>query len=382
MVNIRRVHIDELSMAAELANQVFCETGEPYMGTAFPTLFRPGITHSYGAFDDTGRLVSFMGLVPVSIASGSEKISAFSIGAVCTHPHYRGQRLAGQLLERCRQHAIDAGASVIFISGDRSLYTRVGSQFFGRIHQFELTREHAHIEPSGLWELRELELRDLFAVYAYLQHPTAHVEMSISEMQQMLGAEAMAHVNQQQQKVLVAATSNGIAGVAIVSVPHSSQDDQHPSEQDTTSRTGSIIECAGRPDAVGELWLEAIRRFELSSLTVTVPWQDEPMLAVAQATGASSTTIRNGGTVMIVNGGALVAQTGLLGDTNDWAPVHMTIDHEDGSYTVHTPTDEYKLTNDAELCSLLFDPESNLPAAQDAAFTAVPLPYMYGLYFI
>ncbi len=106
------------------------------------------------------------------------------------------------------------------------------------------------------------------------------------------------------------------------------------------------------------------------------------MLSVAQATGASSKTIHNGGTVMIVNGGALVAQTGLLGDTNDCAPVHMTIDHEDDSYTVHTPTDEYKLTNDAELCSLLFDPESDLPAAQDAAFTAVPLPYMYGLYFI
>ncbi len=382
MVNIRRVHIDELPMAAELANQVFCETGEQYMGTAFPTLFRPGVPHSYGAFDDTGKLVSFMGLVPVVITSGSEQITAFSIGAVCTHPDYRGQRLAGQLLERCRQHAIEAGASIIFISGDRSLYTRVGSQFFGRIHRFELTREHATMEPSGLWELRELEPRDLFAVHAQLQHPSAHVDMSIGELQQMLGAEAMAHVNQQQQKVLVAATSNGIAGVAILSVPHSPPGDQHPSEHVSTFRTGSIIECAGRPDAVCELWLEAIRRFELSSLTVTIPWQDELMLAVAQATGASSTTIRNGGTVMIVNGGALIAQTGLLGDLNDWASVHMTINDEDASYTVHTPTGEYKLADDVELCSLLFDRESDALAAQNGAFPTVPLPYMYGLYFI
>ncbi len=381
MVTIRRIHIDELPLAAELANDVFCETGERYMGTAFPTLFRPGITHSYGAFDDTGKLISFMGLVPVLIASGTETISAFSIGAVCTHPDYRGQRLAGQLLERCQQHAIAAGASVIFISGDRSLYTRNGAQFFGRMHRLELTQQHATIEPSKLWELRELEPRDLIAVYSHLQRPTAHVTMSIAEIQQMLGAEAMAHVNQQQQKVLVAATSNGIAGVAILSIPHSHTSNEQHSSPSSTEREGSIIEYAGRADAVQQLALEAIRHYDLNTLTITVPWQDQSMINGLEEIEASSTTIRNGGTVMIVNGGALVAQTGLLGELNDYAPVHMSI-RDAGGYTVHTPEGEYTLADDVELCSLLFDPESDVPAARLGSFPTVPLPYMYGLYFI
>ncbi|MFD1885830.1 GNAT family N-acetyltransferase [Paenibacillus wenxiniae] len=381
MVNIRRVHIDELPMAAELANYIFCETGEQYMGTAFPTLFRPGIVHSYGAFDDAGKLVSFMGLVPVVITSGSEQISAFSIGAVCTHPDYRGQRLAGQLLERCRQHAIEAGASLMFISGDRSLYTRAGSQFFGRAYQFELTEQLAAIEPSEWLELRELEPRDLLAVHAQLQRSTAHVEMSIGEMQQMLGAEAMAHVNQQQQKVLVAATSNGIAGVVILSIPHASYNDKSQSKPPAIERAGSVIEYGGNVDAVRQLWLEAIRRFDLTTLTVTIPWQDRDLVAAAETTGASSTTIRNGGTVMIVNGGALVAQTGRLDYLNEGAPVRIALG-EAGNYILHTPAGDYTLADDAELCSLLFDPHSDVLPEPNEAFQAVPLPYMYGLYFI
>ncbi|WP_322902852.1 GNAT family N-acetyltransferase [Paenibacillus sp. SGZ-1009] len=388
MMNIRSVHIDELPLAAELTNNVFCETGERYMGTSFPTLFRPGMSHSYGAFNDNGQLVSFMGLVPVNIVVGSQRISAFSIGAVCTHPDYRGQRLAGQLLERCRQHAIAAGASMMFISGDRSLYTRAGSQFFGHMHSVTLTHKHALSEPSDLWELREMESCDLFAVHALLQRPTAHVELSIGEMQQMLAAQAMAHVNQQQQHVLVAATPNGIAGVAILSIPPFYDVNNNNGDTTTTlaplhatDRAGSVIECAGRPDAVRELWLEAIRRYSLSTLTVTIPWQEQSLLAEAQATGAVCTTSRNGGTVMIVNGGALLAQTGLLDDLNDEATVHVAV-HEQSCYTVHTPTNEYTLADDAELCALLFDPQADIAVAQTETFPTVPLPYMYGLYFI
>ncbi|WP_411349237.1 GNAT family N-acetyltransferase [Paenibacillus sp. WLX2291] len=391
MMNIRRVHNEELPFAVELAEQVFCETGERYMGHCFPTLFRPGISHSYGAFTEEGQLVSFMGLVPVQITSGQQILSAFSIGAVCTHPEYRGQRLAGQLLEQCKQHAIAAGAAVLFISGDRSLYTRAGSQFFGHIHQATISADiSSQWQSSHLWDIRPLEAQDIFAVHALLQRPSAHVNMSLSEMQLMIHAEAMAHVNRQQQHILVAATPNGIAAFAIFSIPANlanaadSTATSHPT--DTTNainepRHGSVIEWAGRPDAVRELWGEAIRRFQLDSLSATIPWQEQPMLTTAQEAGATVSAIRNGGTMMIINSGALLSQTGLLHGLAKDENIQITI-NEDNSYTLQTPKGNYPIPNDQDLCSLLFNPYTEALSQHNLPFPTIALPYMYGLYFI
>lgn len=408
-MNIRRVHNDELQMAVELAEQVFCATGERYMGHSFPTLFRPGISHSYGAFTEEGELVSFMGLVPVQVTSGEHILSAFSIGAVCTHPDYRGQRLAGQLLEQCTQHAIDAGASLLFISGDRSLYTRAGSQFFGHIHQTTISHDvSSQWQSSDLWDIRPLKAQDIFDVHALLQRPSAHINMSISEMQLMIHAEAMAHVNRQQQHILVAATPNGIAAFAVLSIPMDTPSAVHASDStDSTDaditpnstlstiedsansaaastnepRRGSVIEWAGRPDAVRELWGEAIRRFQLDSLSATIPWQEQQMLATAQEAGATVSAVRNGGTLMIINSEALLAQTGLLHGLAENEDLQIT-SNPDNSYTLHTPQGVYAIQDDQELCSLLFNPYTEVLSQHQTGFPTIALPYMYGLYFI
>ncbi|MEW4368439.1 GNAT family N-acetyltransferase [Paenibacillus kandeliae] len=405
-MNIRRVHNNELQMAVELAEQVFCATGERYMEHSFPTLFRPGISHSYGAFTEEGQLVSFMGLVPVQVSSGKHILSAFSIGAVCTHPDYRGQRLAGQLLAQCTQHAIDAGASLLFISGDRSLYTRAGSQFFGHIHQTTISHDvSSQWQSSNLWDIRPMKAQDIFAVHALLQRPSAHINMSLSEMQLMIHAEAMAHVNRQQQHILVAATPNGIAAFVVLSIPmdtpnavNSSDSTDaaippHPAlsttEQSSTSaaahtnepRRGSVIEWAGRPDAVRELWGEAICRFQLDSLSATIPWQEQQMLTTAQEAGVTVSAVRNGGTMMIINSEALLAQTGLLHGLAENNDLQIT-NNPDNSYTLETPQNTYVIQDDQELCSLLFNPYTEVLSQHLTGFPTVALPYMYGLYFI
>ena len=61
-----------------------------------------------------------------------------SIGGVCTHPDYRGQGLAGQLMEHCTSQLAQEGARLMLISGERGLYTRIGCVPTGIYHNFTI----------------------------------------------------------------------------------------------------------------------------------------------------------------------------------------------------------------------------------------------------
>jgi predicted N-acetyltransferase YhbS len=61
-----------------------------------------------------------------------------SIGGVCTHPDYRGQGLAGKLLENCTATLAKEGARLMLISGGRGLYTRVGCVPTGKYMAFTI----------------------------------------------------------------------------------------------------------------------------------------------------------------------------------------------------------------------------------------------------
>jgi len=388
MIQIRKVHIHELMQAAELANDIFCEPDHRHMETSFPTLFHPGMSHSYGAFTEQNRLVSFMGLVPVQIQAGAHVLSAFSIGAVCTHPDYRGQRLAGQLLERCRQHARESGASLLFISGDRSLYTRAGSQFFGQISQAILSSDSlTDLPTSSSWEVRDMQAEDIFAVHTLLQSHNSYVHMSLAELQQLIEAAPVAHIRDQQQHIRVATApgQNNIAAVSIFSIPPDNTEASHPTDSasSTAERRGEVLEWGGQQEAVLALWQDAASSYTLSSLTASIPWQETAVIQMVEDVGAAISIIPNGGTVMVASGNALLAQTGLIADpAADHASIYFSIEDEDRHYMLHTPQGSYPVLGNQALCSLLFDPSSTAIEEAGISVPAIPLPYMYGLYFI
>lgn len=142
-MKIRLLNSNELQQAADLSDLVFGKPGQPSMGKSFPALFHPGVSHSYGAFTDEGELVAFMGLAPDVVRIGEARLNVFSIGSVCTHPDFRGQNLASTLLAECMDHARRSGASLVFVSGGRSLYRRAGCYDFGRVHYAMLDRSSA-----------------------------------------------------------------------------------------------------------------------------------------------------------------------------------------------------------------------------------------------
>ncbi len=371
-MEFRLIKETELTEAALLAEDVFCGNGERYMERSFPTIFQSGMSQSYAAFNEQGKLVSFIGMVPFIVRSGVAFLNAYSIGAVCTDPAYRGQGIAGKLFTLCQQHAKEAGASLMFISGDRSLYTRAGSVAFGETGKYIIeshVAERVDVQPSP-WTISEMEPKDLCAVHSLMMHKSATIHWSINDLAQFIGASPMANIHKMDQHIVVARTeTQEIVAIAIVAAP------RNPSSEEA----GILIEYAGPDAAVIELLLHSIRQFELQSLSVTIPWQDVELANRLQAADVSVERQNNAGTVLVIDGEALITQAGYEeSDTNQLSISVLP----DGRYKLHTPQKSSVIGGNAELCSLLFDPHSSIEQPGDNKIPTIALPYLYGLYFI
>jgi predicted N-acetyltransferase YhbS len=346
-MQLRLIKPAELDQAALLANSIFREAGATSMKELFPLIFRPGLSHSYAAIAEDGSVAAFMGLVPSTIKTGDAVLNVFSIGAVCTDPAFRGQGLAGQLLEKCQSHAAEADAALIFVSGDRSLYTRAGCVPFGGTQFAELSASSAQALAAAAgeeWTLRPMQPGDFFAVHRLLNEREAGHVYSPAELALLLGAEAYAGVLGKAQRTLVAVRDGSIEGFAAVAVP---------AADTPTPSSATAVEWAGQPSAVAALLAKAAL-CSGGALQVPVPWQERSLLALLRDAGASLSAGTNSGTVCIADREALLRQTEGCREGLDLSSVQ----------------------DDKELISLLFDPASS------EASDAIPLPYMSGLHFI
>ncbi|MDQ0088085.1 putative N-acetyltransferase YhbS [Paenibacillus anaericanus] len=379
-MEFRQMKEHEMKQAAVLANNVFRKDGEIQMEEIFPALFQPGVSHSYGAFDQYGDIVSFMGMVPLIINSGSVNLSAFSIGAVCTHPEYRGQGIASRLLSLCLQHAKDAGASLLFISGDKSLYLRAGSVYFGKSTQFILDPPAARhlVSEQNLWNFRDMKPEDIFAMHDLIKSQTGTIQWGLSDLQQFIGTSPMATLYGLTQYIKVAELpGEGISAFAVVGVPRpDSSPEQH---QEQTSQVGTVIEWAGSNKAVTALLSHLLSHFNLTSLEINLPWQYTQLAASLEEAGTGQIPSTNAGTLLVADGNTLITQSRL--DSVHGHDLTISIDTE-GTYILNSPDGASVIGGDAELCSLLFDPDTEITQPSKFKLKTLPLPYMYGLYFI
>ncbi|MFC3748873.1 GNAT family N-acetyltransferase [Paenibacillus sp. GCM10012306] len=401
-MQLRLIRNNELDQAAALADDIFRNEGDLSMKQLFPAIFQPGTSHSYGAFTSDGTLAAFMGLVPSVIQTEEILLEVFSIGAVCTAPAYRGVGLAGQLLKLCQAHAARAGASLIFVSGDRSLYERAGCVPFGAAVHAELTQNSAQALAAAAgdaWSLRPMQPGDLLAVNRLLLSRQAGHVHSPAELGLLLGAAAYAGVLGLPQRTLVAERDGSIEGFAAVAVQPAAGDDAgagrpaagddagagqpaagddagagqpaagdgagagRPAAESDAPNQGTALEWAGRPEAVAALLAKAALCTGTSTLQVPVPWQERSLLSLLRDARAAMTSGANSGTVCIADREALLRQT--------------------EAFRTSRNIDLSAATDDRELISLLFDPASPLaPAGTPEGDATLPLPYMAGLNFI
>jgi len=128
---------DEVPAVVELADAIF-GGGSNNMGPSFPTLFSAENSTWLRTFWEGSVPVAHVGIWRGAVWTGGHRLTVAHVGAVGTLPERRRQGLAGALLSDVLPRLRDDGVAVLFISGDRSLYRRLGARPFGHLSRYRV----------------------------------------------------------------------------------------------------------------------------------------------------------------------------------------------------------------------------------------------------
>ncbi|MCK4277546.1 MAG: GNAT family N-acetyltransferase, partial [Phycisphaerae bacterium] len=126
----------QLADVVALANRAFRTTRAGDMGSEYPLLFGIERLQRLRIFQVDGWAVAMVGMILNDTVLLGCDVRVACVGSVCTDRAHRASGLAGRLMDDAVQRARAAGASIMLISGDRSLYARRGAFAEGRFHQY------------------------------------------------------------------------------------------------------------------------------------------------------------------------------------------------------------------------------------------------------
>lgn len=359
-MEIRQLHAHELKDAAALANRIFRENKGIPMEASFPQIFAAkGETHSFGAFDH-GKLVSFIGLVPQTLQIKNATVYVFSLGSVCTDEAYRGQGISTKMLQKVYKYIETVGASLLFVSGDRGMYTRNHCYHFGHVTAYELTTATmADISYDGT--IRRGEKEDLFTLHRLREEKQVKFNSSIWEWSILLEAGGIASIHEQAQQVYVAEKADEIEAYIVVGT----------SRNDEATTQSYVVEWAGNPQAIQAIMKEVLTKGLTAKLLYHIPWFENDQ-SFDEIQGNKQP---HGGTVHMVNVHHFVKQMKPYMKQQNIADFSI-VKNEDDIYTVTIDNDTKTLTEE-QLITYLFTPNEKSDGA-----LPIPLPNPEGLYFI
>jgi GNAT superfamily N-acetyltransferase len=363
-MEIRHLRIGEEKEAIQLSDKVFRDREQKSMGDAFPMLFsREVIENSYGCFVDD-KLVSFMGLAPSTIRVGNAKLSVYSLGAVCTDPDYRGYGYASLILEVIMTDLQRTEASLLFVSGGRSLYTRVGCVTFGKSHIVHVKGRPMSTPPL---EIREAEPTDILSMTKLAAEREVAFEQTAHDMTLLIQSESYASCVKRKHRVLVAEKDGRLTGYVIVALPY----------LDSENQETIGIEWGGDSDAIKSLTYDAMSRYDVKEICLHVPWHEKDLL---NAFGDCQTEVeKNQGTVYVVSPTKLIEQLKPYLDEHR-KEFSAEVEKAEQGISITTTSGEKTLLSHEEFASLLFDPDSD--GVKRNQSLSIPLPYMVGLNYI
>jgi predicted N-acetyltransferase YhbS len=160
--------------AIALSRSVF----KPNMGEQFPALFgENNMNHMFLAVDHD-RVVSMVNYYPATVLIHGARISTGSIGSVCTHPDYRGKKIASRLLAMAGDQMRAEGISLMIISGHGNLYSAYGADYAGNVTEWFVPRGMIPVNPEiVLAPFHEADWPTMIRVYEtepvrFLRQPT------------------------------------------------------------------------------------------------------------------------------------------------------------------------------------------------------------------
>jgi len=256
----------------ELVNLVF-RNGEPHMG----------VEHGYVYCLDNAENMRIMLADGVPVSHYGTKLWEFeifgvqllvgSVGGVCTHPDFRGRGLATRLLADAEDRFRQSGVDLVFISGSRGLYLANGHAKAGKSFTFDLDQAAATGIDTRPFALRSFAEKDLTALERlYNREPARFRRPTAQWPGLMAGRLARKHPD---QFFIVAREEQDVAWFDI---------------QTHDNMTVSLWDYAGDRAAVLAGLAMFLAEARANSLSATVLWHDEGLLAPLRALGLSCET--------------------------------------------------------------------------------------------
>lgn len=381
---IRPLEAEELEQAAALADHVFRDDGRKSMKQSLPQVFSTSLKQGIGCFYNK-RLVSFAGLVPAIVRVHGVKVTAYSYGAVCTDPEFRGLGIASTVLTAAKDFVIAAQTSLLFVSGDLPIYIKAGMRYFGHLYRYRairyrnltITNEQRNNDCSITY--RKIERTDWLSLYKLAQQRPVAFEQSIWDMADLVTAGAVAAIRNWEQHVFI--ISDGLQEVGYIVLAYDGSDQRG-------ERKGQVIEWAGTTPVIQLVITELVEQYDLTQ----VEWHTYEQVEELEIPNIQfqMNSIRNEGTVYICNAWKLFEELHplfqqLVG-ADGWIPQVQAID-EELLYIQIGPYQSEPMYKE-ELPQHIFGDGVDQVAEdegyqrQASRFFPVPLPYTKGLNFI
>lgn len=290
---------EEVPAIVELANRVF-ERAAGDMGRKFPTLFCAGNAPWLRTFWDGGRPVALVGVWCGAVVSSAGSLRVAHVGAVATVPEARGRGLATALLEDAFARLHAAGTSLVFISGARGLYLRLGARRFGRLWRYRWTGgpeagPAPAVRAEAVHGLRPEEWGALRRLYAA---EPVHYLRSAADWRALLPAKGY----------LPAAGGRGLYLVRRAGVPaaYLLVGAARRAEPGAAGVRCGVDEFAGEREAVVAALPQILEARGAEALDLLVQGGDESLHALLRGHGLAPAPAQHSGTVRLLHAGAFL----------------------------------------------------------------------------
>jgi predicted N-acetyltransferase YhbS len=288
----RRALSGDLPSIMELADCVFMQGRTGIMADLFPRLFHNDNLNNLFVFSENGRVVSLVGMVERKARIVECGLHVACMGAVSTYEEYRGRGLASQLVHAAVDKARADGVDVMLISGDRTLYRRIGAMPVGRDLRCIAGVDVLDTLHNPRLQVRKAQHGDLAACSAAYDEKPARFVRPPEDWADRINSDTAA---KGWHHLLIVEEDGAFRGyIAINRGPEWS--------------TGEVAEFGGTPAAVAGALRSAGDMTTETSFKITLQQHDEALHALLSRAGATFAPVSVDGAWTIVNFTRLMEQ--------------------------------------------------------------------------
>lgn len=282
----RGVRPEEIESLHRLSDAVFraSATKKSVMASQYPQLFNAENYDNLRVCVEDGVCVSHVGLKMQDAFLFGCRIQTACIGAVCTHPDFRGRGLASQCCGDAWRKARREGADVMIVSGDRDLYRMRGCLRVGDDRVFTLTSE-THVESASSLTVAPLSEGELPLVMDCYRAESVRFQRTESDYRYHLQS---GWAMNSPADVWIVRDSGAFRGCIIA---------RNPQGRDASN----LIEFSGDRRSILSALPLLIRLYSLKSLSFQVQRHDALLRSLCEGCGLKGAPTSASGTVAVAN---------------------------------------------------------------------------------